>query len=930
MALTEQVFGIDHLTAGEIPTPGDCYFDSKILETVIQEIIAKETGDPNAKLADTVCTERTPCLTFVIATSAIHAEGPAVVFRSYNCKGANANKCAIWQAARCTTAAPNFFEPMYIEVPVPGGIYLDGGRLYNNPSELAIEEANRIWPTIKHLYLISIGTGRQRGVDFIDIKDIESRKRKRSFTSAFSFAAGLETSEMASNLITLNRIQEACIALSESVEPIHQRVLGLACSSDPTKRFQYYRFSVQRGMDTIQFQEWKANLRIAQVTCNYMHEKEQQVQLNSCVQDLLKPSTIGRETMESEIDLPSVEAAAFDSHRDELDARCHPGTREDLLREIREWAKDPQGKCMFWLNGMAGTGKSTISRTVAQSFAEDGQLGASFFFKRGEGERGNASKFFTTIIRHLVRRVPTLVPYVKSAINAEPGISEKSLKEQFEKLIFQPLSQAKQTSMQISTLVIVVDALDECEREGDIRTILHLLLRTQHLQSVRLRIFLTSRPELPIRLEFKRISAAAHQDVVLQDIPQLTIEHDISIYLMDELAKIKTEYNEIHSADSWLPPNWPGDDNIKALAAMAIPLFIFAATVCRFVGDRRWNPRRRLATVLEYQTASQASNLDRTYLPILQQLVDGCTCQEKESLACEFREIIGSIVILTDPLPISSLARLLGISKEDVDSRLDDLHSVLSIPSDQGSPVRLLHLSFRDFLLDREKKGKWFWVDEMETHGMIATRCIELMSNCLRENMCGLEYPGKLRNEIDGKTLHDCLPPDVRYACQYWIHHLKERGDRIRDEDEVHLFLKKHFLHWLEALSLMGNISQSIVLIDTLQSLVPVSSFWLQCTLLISFIRLMKAPKHLVFFMTQGALSCNADGLLILHLFNYILLQLFLLPKRLLLEIYLRTRYLDGYVGYQKYHQLGVLRYRRSRATAARSPPSHSLVTASC
>jgi hypothetical protein len=127
-----------------------------------------------------------------------------------------------------------------------------------------------------------------------------------------------------------------------------------------------------------------------------------------------------RETIESEIDLPSVEAAAFDSHRDELDARCHPGTREDLLRESGNGPRTRRGKCMFWLNGMAGTGKSTISRTVAQSFAEDGQLGASFFFKRGEGERGNASKFFTTIIRHLVRRVPTLVPYVKSAINAEP------------------------------------------------------------------------------------------------------------------------------------------------------------------------------------------------------------------------------------------------------------------------------------------------------------------------------------------------------------------------------------------------------------------------------------------------------------------------------------------------------------------------------
>jgi hypothetical protein len=251
-------------------------------------------------------------------------------------------------------------------------------------------------------------------------------------------------------------------------------------------------------------------------------------------------------TLASKIDLarlPSAEGAAFDSYLDELDARCHPATRIELLRQIREWAEYPQGKCIFWLNGMAGTGKSTISRTVAQSFTNSGQLGASFFFKRGERERGNASRFFTTIAAQLVRKVPELISYVKNTIDREPEISEKSLKEQFEKLIFQPLSQNERTSTQVSTLVIVVDALDECEREGDIRTILQLLSQTQRLQSVRMRIFLTSRPELPIRLGFKKISADAHQDVVLHDIPQATIESDIFAYLKDELARIRDEYN---------------------------------------------------------------------------------------------------------------------------------------------------------------------------------------------------------------------------------------------------------------------------------------------------------------------------------------------------------------------------------------------------
>ena len=526
--------------------------------------------------------------------------------------------------------------------------------------------------------------------------------------------------------------------------------------------------------------------------------------------------------MESKIDLPFAEGAAFDSHADELDARCHPDTREDLLCEINEWAHDPDGKCIFWLKGMAGTGKSTIARTVAERFNVDNILGASFFFKRGEGERGNASRLFTTIALDLVQKVPALVPYVKSAIESEPRISSKSLKDQFEKLIFGPLSQATQSSTQIATLVIVVDALDECEREGDIRTIIRLLLQTRRLQTVHICIFLTSRPELPIRLEFQNISADAHQDLVLQDIPPRTIEHDISVYFMYELARIKKEYNDRRSTNSWLPPDWPGDEIIQTLTKMAVPLFIFAATVCRFVGNRRWDPKSQLANFLE-QSSSHASSLERTYLPVLQQWIDGCPDGDKENLGRKFRQIVGTIVILADPLSTLSLANLLAISKEDIDSVLDDLHSVLSIPSDQDFPVRLLHLSFRDFLLGF-KEETWFRVDEIMTHEMMATRCREQMG-CLRENMCSVDPPGKLRHEISIETLDRCLPRHIRYACQYWVHHLKESGGQIHDHDAVHEFLKQHFLHWLEVLSLMGKISESIGLVDTLQRLVEVIFF---------------------------------------------------------------------------------------------------------
>lgn len=80
--------------------------------------------------------------------------------------------------------------------------------------------------------------------------------------------------------------------------------------------------------------------------------------------------------------LPIAQGASFDSHIEEHNTRCLANTRVELQRQIKEWAKDSNGKPIYWLNGMAGTGKSTIARTIARSFANEGQLGASFFLRK--------------------------------------------------------------------------------------------------------------------------------------------------------------------------------------------------------------------------------------------------------------------------------------------------------------------------------------------------------------------------------------------------------------------------------------------------------------------------------------------------------------------------------------------------------------------
>ena len=132
--------------------------------------------------------------------------------------------------------------------------------------------------------------------------------------------------------------------------------------------------------------------------------------------------------------LPVACGAEFDSYTNQYEDYCLPGTRTDLLRQIMEWANLPDGKCIFWLNGRAGTGKSTISRTVTVTLQKANLLGASFFFKRGEGDRGNAMKLFTTVTIQLANSIPQLVPGVQKAIH------DKQIKPSERASLSKPLS----------------------------------------------------------------------------------------------------------------------------------------------------------------------------------------------------------------------------------------------------------------------------------------------------------------------------------------------------------------------------------------------------------------------------------------------------------------------------------------------------------
>jgi hypothetical protein len=417
--------------------------------------------------------------------------------------------------------------------------------------------------------------------------------------------------------------------------------------------------------------------------------------------------------------------------------------------------------------------------------------------------------------------VSTLHRYICDAITERSDIVSQSLRDQWHQLVLRPLSKLDGNCRQ-SSHVLVVDALDECDDENNIRIILQLLAEARSLKEIRVRVFLTSRPEIPIRYGFCQIPDAEHQDFILHKISPSIIDHDISTFLDYNLRLIGKENS--------LEVDWPGAEVIRLLVENASGLFIWAATACRFIREGLF-AEERLRTLLEGGTpnATPEEHLNGLYITVLQNSIHpGYTEQERQILYSMLRDILGSIVILFSPLSVESLSKLLLITKQRVDRTLKDLHAILDIPKDQASSIRLHHPSFRDFLLDKDRcRDPHFRVDDKQAHQMLATRCIQLMSSCLKQDICGLHTPSALVVEVESSLVEQSLPLEVQYACLYWIQHLLRGGAPLYDNDQIHQFLQVHLLHWLEALSWIRKISEGIHAIISLESIALVSQHFL-------------------------------------------------------------------------------------------------------
>ena len=359
---------------------------------------------------------------------------------------------------------------------------------------------------------------------------------------------------------------------------------------------------------------------------------------------------------------------------------------------------DERDQRVFWLNGLAGTGKSTIAQTFAETAFADGKLGASFFCSRDFEDRSNLRAIFPTLAFQLAYQYPLFRRELLQVLKAYPNVGQESLCSQMEKLIVGPFK-----TTHISTLIII-DALDECKDEEPASALLSILSRyVDKIPDVK--FFITGRPEPWIHDGFRLVALQPITEVFkLHDVERSLVDADIKLFFSTCLANIA----KLRS----LGEQWPDSSDINILCQKAGGLFIYASTVIKFVSHKHHRPARRLALLvsLPQDTVCEGrSGIDALYTEILAQAFYGMELDnlkpDDQEVFHHLRSVVGAVLLVFNPLSIKSLSELLSDfdTPSDISTALCSLHSLLLVPNNVEDPIRIFHKSLPDFLMDPER-----------------------------------------------------------------------------------------------------------------------------------------------------------------------------------------------------------------------------------
>ena len=508
-------------------------------------------------------------------------------------------------------------------------------------------------------------------------------------------------------------------------------------------------------------------------------------------------------------------------HRSGNRQGCLKGTRREVLLQLENWSMDEQDQRVFWLNGLAGTGKSTIAQTFAEMSFADGRLGASFFCSRDFEDRSNLQMIFPTLAFQLAYRYPPFRRELLSVLRANPDVGRETLCSQIERLIVGPLKVAH-----IATLIII-DALDECKDEEPASALLSILSRYVE-QIPHIKFFITGRPEPRIRSGFRLAALRSITDVLkLHNVKRPLVDVDIKLFLRTRLTDIARNRSHCDAAEGWL-----FSSDIDILCEKAAGLFIYASTAIEFVASRHHQPAKRLNLLIslpQNTTREGESGLNSLYTEILKQayydLGPDDQNPDNQEVYRRFRSVVGVVLLAFNPLSMKSLVHLLHDfnTPSDISTALNPLHSLLLVPEDTEDSIHILHKSFPDFLMDPKRcQDTRFFVDPPVHHTDILLSCLHLMEERLKGRVYDLDGYANLSDTNDLSACRkEYIGEALGYACQFWTRHLVKSPSSGPDAEKVQKAIDKffttHLLFWIEVLIIMGNLDASVYSINNIQ-----------------------------------------------------------------------------------------------------------------
>ncbi|KAL3584819.1 hypothetical protein FPOAC2_14600 [Fusarium poae] len=460
--------------------------------------------------------------------------------------------------------------------------------------------------------------------------------------------------------------------------------------------------------------------------------------------------------------------------------------------DFQQWRDNPQSQ-LLWIKGDPGKGKTMLLCGIIDELEkEPGNRLSYFFCQATEARLSNATAVLRGLIYLLVVQQPSLISHVRKKHDhaGKQLFEDGNAWEALSKILTAMLNDPG-----VDGAILIVDALDEC------KTNRHQLLDFITKPS-RVKWIVSSRnwPDIEEKLDNLEQKVRLRLELNKDSISK-AVNNYIG-YKVNRLAGLKKYDKET------------GDAVQRHLVGNADGTFLWVALVCQELADPKVRKRHTLDTLKSFPPG-----LDPLYKRMVEHMSDS-----KDADRC--KEILALASVVYRPITLDEL-KALAQSLEDLDQ--DELEEIIdscgSFLTLRNGVIYFVHQSAKDFLLKNASK-QILPSGIAHQHYALFSRSLGVLSETLRRNIYSLNTPGFSIDQVS-PTNPDPLSP-IRYSCVYWVDHLHdsdvaEVNDILRDNGNVHVFIQKKYLYWLECLGLLRSISEGTKAVHKLEALVKIA-----------------------------------------------------------------------------------------------------------